>query len=77
MGVAAIGGYENANGRAMDLWEAVYLNDLLVVLTDTFSTQAFYQVQSIAILTMYFIRDSACPDRTSSKIQREQKGGPG
>ena len=44
MGVAAIGGYENANGRAMDLWEAVYPNVLLVALTDTFSTEAFYQV---------------------------------
>jgi len=44
MGVAAIEGYENANGRAMDLWEAVYSNVLLVALTDTFSTEAFYQV---------------------------------
>jgi nicotinate phosphoribosyltransferase len=44
MGVAAIGGYENVNGRAMDLWEAVYPNVLLVALTDTFSTEAFYQV---------------------------------
>ena len=49
MGVAAIGGYENANGRAMDLWEAVYPNVLLVALTDTFSTMAFYKVCSIAI----------------------------
>ena len=47
MGVAAIGGYENANGRAMDLWEAVYPNALFVVLTDTFSTEAFYKVLSI------------------------------
>ncbi|KAF9779428.1 nicotinate phosphoribosyltransferase [Thelephora terrestris] len=43
MGVAAIGGYENANGRAMDLWEATYPDVLLVTLTDTFSTEAFYQ----------------------------------
>jgi len=44
MGVAAIGGYENVNGRAMDLWEAIYPNVLLVALTDTFSTEVFYQV---------------------------------
>jgi len=43
MGVAAIGGYENVNGRAMDLWEAVYPNNLFVTLTDTFSTEVFYQ----------------------------------
>jgi len=43
MGVAAIAGYENANGRAMDYWEAVYPNALLVALTDTFSTEVFYQ----------------------------------
>ena len=44
MGVAAIEGYENTNGRAMDLWEKVYPGALLVALTDTFSTEAFYQV---------------------------------
>jgi len=43
MGVAAIGGFENSNGRAMDFWEAVYPNTLLVTLTDTFSTEVFYQ----------------------------------
>jgi nicotinate phosphoribosyltransferase len=43
MAVAAISGFENANGRAMDFWEAVYSNALLVTLTDTFSTEAFYQ----------------------------------
>ena len=50
MGVAAIGGYENTNGRAMDLWEAVYPNALLVALTDTFSTEAFYQVRPITTI---------------------------
>jgi nicotinate phosphoribosyltransferase len=44
MGVAAITGYENVNGRALDLWEKVYPGVLLVALTDTFSTEAFYQV---------------------------------
>lgn len=35
----------------MDLWEAVYPNVLLVALTDTFSTEAFYQVRAITIPT--------------------------
>ncbi|KAI0027403.1 nicotinate phosphoribosyltransferase [Vararia minispora EC-137] len=42
MGVAALTGYEGANGRAMDLWEAVYPDVLLIALTDTFSTKAFF-----------------------------------
>ncbi|CAE6412669.1 unnamed protein product [Rhizoctonia solani] len=45
MGIAAIRGYENANGLAMDLWEATYptteSNILHIALTDTFSTDAF------------------------------------
>ncbi|KAG8707962.1 nicotinate phosphoribosyltransferase [Ceratobasidium sp. 423] len=43
--IAAIHGYENANGLAMDLWEATYPategNILYIALTDTFSTDAF------------------------------------
>ncbi|KAH7341425.1 nicotinate phosphoribosyltransferase [Rhizoctonia solani] len=45
MAIAAIHGYENANGLAMDLWEATYpaakSNTLHIALTDTFSTDAF------------------------------------
>ncbi|CAE6424338.1 hypothetical protein ACGC1H_002600 [Rhizoctonia solani] len=45
MGIAAIHGYENVNGLAMDLWEATYpateSNVLYIALTDTFSTDAF------------------------------------
>jgi len=37
----------------MDLWEAVYPNILLVALTDTFSTEAFYQVCAITPTPMY------------------------
>jgi hypothetical protein len=37
-------GYKQANGIAMDLWEEVYPNSLLIALTDTFSTKAFFQV---------------------------------
>lgn len=55
MGIAAIGGYENANGRAMDLWEEVYPNALLVTLTDTFSTEAFYQVRPITTGITYSV----------------------
>lgn len=38
-------GYEHANGLALDLWEAVYPNVLLLALTDTFSTKAFFKVR--------------------------------
>ncbi len=42
--VGALRGYEHANKLALDLWEAVYPNALLLALTDTFSTEAFYKV---------------------------------
>ncbi|KAF8606492.1 nicotinate phosphoribosyltransferase [Ceratobasidium sp. AG-I] len=45
MGIAAIKGYNNANGIAMDLWEKTYLtttsDTLHIALTDTFSTDVF------------------------------------
>lgn len=37
-------GYENANGVALKLWEETYPNALLIALTDTFSTEAFFKV---------------------------------
>ena len=40
-------GYEHANGIALDLWEQVYPNSLLLALTDTFSTKAFFQVREV------------------------------
>jgi len=43
MGVAALKGYERTHLKAMDLWEAVYPNAMLVALTDTFTTEAFYK----------------------------------
>lgn len=43
MAVGALRGYEHANGLALDLWETVYPNALLLALTDTFSTEAFYR----------------------------------
>jgi len=43
MGVAALKGYQGANALALDLWEQVYPQHLLFALTDTFSTQAFFQ----------------------------------
>ena len=47
MGVAALTGYENVNGRAMDLWEQVYGKSLLIALTDTFSTKAFFMACAV------------------------------
>ncbi|KAM0753349.1 nicotinate phosphoribosyltransferase [Meredithblackwellia eburnea MCA 4105] len=44
MGIAAIEGYNGANGRAMDLWEATYPSGALsIALTDTFSTKPFFE----------------------------------
>jgi len=43
MAVGAMKGYENANSIALDLWEEVYPNALLMALTDTFSTTAFFK----------------------------------
>jgi nicotinate phosphoribosyltransferase len=38
-------GYEHANNNALDLWEEVYpIGLMLLALTDTFSTKAFFQV---------------------------------
>jgi hypothetical protein len=42
--VAALKGYEDANSVAMNLWEEVYPNALLIALTDTFSSEAFFKV---------------------------------
>ena len=44
--VGAQKGYEHANGTALELWEKTYPNALLIALTDTFSTEAFYKVWS-------------------------------
>lgn len=45
MGIAAMRGYENSNGLALDYWEETYpttkSNVLHIALTDTFSTEAF------------------------------------
>jgi len=43
MGIGALKGYEHANAIAMGLWEKVYPDVLLLALTDTFSTKAFFQ----------------------------------
>jgi len=43
--VGAMKGYENANSIALDLWEDVYPNALLLALTDTFSTTAFFKAR--------------------------------
>ncbi|KAF5341842.1 hypothetical protein D9611_001731 [Ephemerocybe angulata] len=44
MGVAALTGYENANGRALDIWEEIYQSrTALIALTDTFTTEAFFK----------------------------------
>ncbi|KAI5988892.1 Quinolinate phosphoribosyl transferase [Pisolithus marmoratus] len=43
MGVAALTGYDDANIRALRLWEETYSDMLLVALTDTFSTQVFFK----------------------------------
>ncbi|KAJ6607349.1 nicotinate phosphoribosyltransferase [Mycena sp. CBHHK59/15] len=43
MGVAALKGYEDANSVALNLWEEVYPNVLLIALTDTFSSEAFFK----------------------------------
>jgi hypothetical protein len=42
--IAALTGYENANSTALGLWEALYPDTLLLALTDTFSTKAFFTV---------------------------------
>jgi hypothetical protein len=42
--VAALKGYEDANSVAMNLWEEVYPDALLIALTDTFSSEAFFKV---------------------------------
>lgn len=65
MGVAVLKGYRNANGTALDLWESVYPNVLLLALTDTFSTEVFYKD---------FVRDKARAQRW--KGLRQDSGDP-
>jgi hypothetical protein len=49
--VAALKGYEDANAKALTLWEETYSNNLFVALTDTFSTKVFFQV-CLPVLTL-------------------------
>jgi len=44
MAVGASLGYEHANTKALDLWHEVYGNNLLIALTDTFTTEMFFKV---------------------------------
>ncbi|TIB05138.1 hypothetical protein E3P96_01389 [Wallemia ichthyophaga] len=43
MGIGAITGYKNANYTALDLWEKTFGDKLLIALTDTFTTEAFWR----------------------------------
>ncbi|PIL29887.1 hypothetical protein GSI_08096 [Ganoderma sinense ZZ0214-1] len=43
MGIGALKGYDNANGTSLKLWEETYPDALLIALTDTFSTEAFFK----------------------------------
>jgi len=53
MGVAALKGYENANSTALALWEDVYRSDAtLIALTDTFSTECFFNVAIFSIFSL-------------------------
>lgn len=41
-------GYERANSRALELWSSVYQSALLLALTDTFSSKAFFKVSLLS-----------------------------
>ncbi|KAJ3876821.1 nicotinate phosphoribosyltransferase [Lentinula edodes] len=43
MGIGALKGYESVNDLALEIWETTYPNAILLALTDTFSTTAFFQ----------------------------------
>ncbi|RDB31038.1 putative nicotinate phosphoribosyltransferase [Hypsizygus marmoreus] len=43
MGVAALKGYEHTHSVSLDLWETVYHDSILIALTDTFTTDAFFK----------------------------------
>ncbi|KAF5367175.1 hypothetical protein D9758_004045 [Tetrapyrgos nigripes] len=42
MGIGALSGYEKVHEHALGTWEQTYSNALLLALTDTFSTKAFF-----------------------------------
>ncbi|KIP05702.1 hypothetical protein PHLGIDRAFT_107887 [Phlebiopsis gigantea 11061_1 CR5-6] len=43
MAIGALRGYEHAHAHGLDLWTTVYPDTLLLALTDTFSTPAFFR----------------------------------
>ncbi|KAJ4479922.1 nicotinate phosphoribosyltransferase [Lentinula aciculospora] len=43
MGIGALRGYGSVNDLALKIWETAYSNSILLALTDTFSTTAFFQ----------------------------------
>ncbi|KIK63229.1 hypothetical protein GYMLUDRAFT_41554 [Collybiopsis luxurians FD-317 M1] len=46
MGIGALRGYEKVHDLALEIWETAYPNAILLALTDTFSTNAFFQTFS-------------------------------
>src|SRR6266702_8047477 len=69
-------GYEHANGIALDLWEEVYPDSVLVALTDTFSTKAFFQVrQSFEKQCLQLGSVSRVMNRTFLAMQNAPAGG--
>ena len=44
MAIGASMGYENANAKALDLWQEIYGTENLTALTDTFTTEVFFKV---------------------------------
>ena len=63
-------GYEHANGTALDLWEEVYPDAVLVALTDTFSTKAFFQVRQSSELGSVLTRDEQDFARDTERARR-------
>jgi nicotinate phosphoribosyltransferase len=65
MGVGALKGYEGANAKALALWQETYPNNSFVALTDTFSTEVFFQD---------FTKDPVCAEKWSGL--RQDSGNP-
>lgn len=59
MGVGALLGYEQVNAKASDIWYSIYgTTNLTIALTDTFTTDIFFKVCCIAILSWIYPQSS-------------------
>lgn len=69
-------GYENTHSHAMDLWEVVYPDSVLIALTDTFTSDAFFKVRLLTYHVLHRLMWVYGTHRTLQRIPSVPVDGP-